>query len=190
MRSQAAGDERAKLFRGGISMLVIGAILWPLRENWRSQPRDGFPLSYYPMFTARRGRRVAVTYIRGVDAAGGEHLLPYLCVGNGGLNQVRRQINRRIREGQASEVCRCAAIWLASPAGGSVPPVVRVELVTGRFRLADYYAGRLTPIDCQVVASLPIGTALPIAVVTPTLPALASDGMGAVVVTPGLEWVV
>ncbi len=178
MRDQTAGEERAKLLRGGISMLVLGAILWPPRENWRSRPRDGFPLSYCPMFTARRGRRVAVTYIRGVDAAGGEHLLPYLCVGNGGLNQVRRQINRRIREGQASEVCRCAAIWLASPAGGSVPPVVRVELVTGRFRLADYYAGRLTPIDCQVVTSLPIGTALPITAVTPTLPPWLRMGWG------------
>jgi len=44
------GPRAASVF--GLSLLA--AVLWPLRENWRAARRDSFPLSYYPMFSARR----------------------------------------------------------------------------------------------------------------------------------------
>ena len=54
-----------------------------------------------------------MNYLVGLDARGGRRLLPYTLAGTGGLNQVRRQINRAVREGRAEALCRSVASAVA-----------------------------------------------------------------------------
>ena len=111
------GPRAASVF--GLSLLA--AVLWPLRENWRAARRDSFPLSYYPMFSARRRKRVRVTHLVGFDARGGRHLLPCRHVASGGLSQVRKQIRRTVEAGEAETLCAALAARLAragTPAPG------------------------------------------------------------------------
>lgn len=147
---------RGKGFAGGLSALTIGAVLWPVTQNWRKEPRDGFPLSYYPMFSARRSKIASVTYLVGLDSRGRRLLLPYAYAGTGGLNQVRRQINRIVREGGADKLCRIVALKVALEKETSLVGVVTVQVVTGRYRLADYFAGAKDPVSERVHASRPV----------------------------------
>ncbi len=48
--------DKAMVLAGGVALL--GSVLVPIRQNWRAKPRDGFPLSYYPMFSAKRSGTV------------------------------------------------------------------------------------------------------------------------------------
>lgn len=145
-----------KGFAGGLSVLTIGAVLWPIVQNWREKPRDGFPLSYYPMFSAKRARTASVTYLVGLDARGGRRLLPYDYAGTGDLNQVRRQINRIVREGRADKLCQIVAGKVALEGEGEFADVVTVQVVTGKYRLADYFAGKRDPVSERVHASWPV----------------------------------
>ncbi|NJM08485.1 hypothetical protein HC891_23350 [Candidatus Gracilibacteria bacterium] len=56
-----AGTALLRNLARGFSMVLVGAVLAPLIENWRAAPRDNFPLSYYPMFSARRSKRSKFT---------------------------------------------------------------------------------------------------------------------------------
>ena len=73
---------------------MVAAVFSPVAENWRDHPSDGFPLSYYPMFSRQRGEVYRQTHLVGVDAENNRILIPYRFAGAGGFNQVRRQINR------------------------------------------------------------------------------------------------
>lgn len=165
-RSSAAGSGSAcdrprgwvrhKWLAGGINLLMIAAVLRPIAENWRAQPKDSFPLSSYPMFSLKRSKRTRVTYLVGIDARGGRRLLPSTCFGAGGLNQVRRQLNRAVREGRADAVCRSVASGPALRKGGPFADVVEVQVITGAYRLADYFAGTKAPASERVHASQPV----------------------------------
>ncbi len=47
---RAARPSPAKWIAGGLSVLMIALVLWPIVENWREQPQDSYPLSYYRKF--------------------------------------------------------------------------------------------------------------------------------------------
>src|SRR5262249_22843254 len=53
-RSCQRHDSRGKIIPGVLSVVMIGATLSPVVENWREKPTDSFPLSYYPMFSQKR----------------------------------------------------------------------------------------------------------------------------------------
>ncbi|MBA3610966.1 MAG: hypothetical protein H0W54_06065 [Rubrobacter sp.] len=142
---------REKAFAGAASLLTVCAVLWPVVQNWREKPKDGFPLSHYPMFSARRSKSASVTYLVGLGAGGGRHPLPYTYAGTGGLNQVRRQINRVVRGGKADTLCRIVAVKVAREE--RLADVVTVQVVTGRYRLTDYFAGKKDPLSEVVHAS-------------------------------------
>lgn len=152
---------RGKWLAGSASLLAVGAVLWPIVENWREHPRDGFPLSYYPMFTAKRSETVSVTYLVGLDPQGGRHQIPYAYAGSGGLNQVRRQINRALREGRAEALCRNVAAKIALEGRGPLADVIGVRIVVGKYRLADYFAGEGGPNSEHVRASCEVGRDAP-----------------------------
>lgn len=133
---------REKGLAGVFSALLAGAVLWPVVQNWRERPKDGFPLSYYPMFSLKRSDSTMVRYLVGLDAGGGRHLLPHTYAGTGGLNQVRRQINKVVRAGKADTLCRLVAANVAQTDEERFAGLVTVQVVAGRYRLADYFAGK------------------------------------------------
>jgi len=147
---------RGKGLAGGLSLLTVGAVLWPVAQNWRKEPKDSFPLSYYPMFSAKRSESAKVNYLVGVGARGERYLLPYAYAGTGGLNQVRRQINRILRKGGADRLCRLVAENVAQEKEGRFADVVTVRVVTGEYRLTDYFTGKRDPVSEVVHASCPV----------------------------------
>jgi len=144
MRAPPPVDRR---LAGAFSAALCAAVLAPLAQHARApaQRRDGFPLSYYPMFSAPRGRTKRQTYLVGVDAAGGRRRLPYTALGGGGLNQARRQMSRLVSEGKGAALAAMVAGRVAD-GGERWSDVVGVEVVTGSFRLDDVMRGRIEPL--------------------------------------------
>jgi hypothetical protein len=137
----------------GAGILMIGAALWPIVENWREKPRDNFPLSYYPMFSAKRGKKESINYIVGYDRHGQRHIIPYTYAGTGGMNQVRRQINLLVKRGEAERLCRDVAERLAADREGPLAEVVTVQVISGTYRLSDYFRGAKQPVAEDILAT-------------------------------------
>jgi hypothetical protein len=128
-------SSRERVWAALVTGCVVGAALVPLRQYRRptGERVDGFPLSYYPMFSARRGQFGSVSYAVGVYADGSRRNLPYNMLGPGGVNQVRKQLSRAVSRGQVEDYARRLAARVAEhPAGADV---VRVEIVRGEFDL-------------------------------------------------------
>ena len=121
--------DRGKIPAGVLSLALIGAVLWPIQQNWREKPRDNFPLSYYPMFSAKRKAIESFYYLAGHDEHGTRHLIPYKFAGAGGLNSTRRQIGRIVREGRADELARSVARRLARQEKAPWSQIVTVAVV-------------------------------------------------------------
>lgn len=129
----------------GLSIAMVVAALRPILENWRERPRDGFPLSYYPMFTARRSRRVRVTHLLGIDAQGGRQIIPCRYAGTGGLNQIRKHITATVRWDGADELAQGVARRVARRSTGPLDTIVTVQVVTGVYDMDRYFRGKRRP---------------------------------------------
>jgi hypothetical protein len=142
-----------KAFAGALSAALIAGVLWPLRQNWCETPRDSYPFSYFPMFSAKRRKRVRERYLVGADADGRRQLIPYTYFAGGGLNMVRRQLRRLVMTGRADEVGRIVAKRLATCTEEELAGIVTVSVVTGEYRLSDYFTGVKEPLTERVHAS-------------------------------------
>jgi hypothetical protein len=136
-----------------LSLAMIGAVLWPIQQNWRDKPRDNFPLSYYPMFSAKRDAIETFFYLVGLDAEGGRHFIRYKLIGSGGGNQVRRQVRKIVNEGRASDLAHKVARRLARQDDPPWSSIVTVNVCRGKFAVDDYFHGKKDPVEEQVKAS-------------------------------------
>src|SRR5262245_2793062 len=125
--------DHGKRFALLFSLVFIGATLWPIQQNWRDKPHDNFPLSYYPMFSARRDPIETFHYLLGRDSKGGRYQVPYKWIGDGGGNQVRRQLRRTINEGHALELAGIVAKRVSRRTEPPWTDVVSIEVVTGKY---------------------------------------------------------
>lgn len=121
------------------SLLLLGIVLSPIVKNWHKTPQDSFPLSYYPMFSKKRAETQVVRYVVGYDAANQRHYIPYHYIGNGGMNQVRRQINKQCKKGNSEKLARKVARRLAKTQEASYQKIERIEVVKGTFHLDNYF---------------------------------------------------
>ncbi len=121
------------------SAVVLLSVIWPVHQNWKDDPKDDFPLSYYPMFSHKRKATHSMPYFVGYDATGERHLVPFKYVGTGGFNQVRRQINRKARNGNVQELTEKVAQRLARCKTAPLNTLVRVEMVRGKYHLENYF---------------------------------------------------
>lgn len=152
MAAGLAAETRTKAITATLSAAALALVVSPVHRNWRSRPRDGFPLSHYPMFTAKRKGSGKVTHLVGVTAEGEPRNLPHHLAGTGGLNQVRRQLARSARGGTGSQICAAVAGKVAASGPGSLADVVEVRLVTGEYRFDDFFAGRREPLKERIHA--------------------------------------
>jgi hypothetical protein len=146
-RERASGKRLAVAF----SIVLLAVVASPIVENWKSPSHDDFPLSFYRMFSEVRSDTQRVTYLVGLDSQGGRVLLPYQYAGPGGMNQVRQQINKRVKTGDATKLCRTVASRVAR-AGSRLPELRTIEITTGTFRMSDYFRGRSAPVSENVSA--------------------------------------
>jgi hypothetical protein len=132
----APGERR---FAVGLSAIMLGAVLYPLRQHLvaKKNRKDGFPLSYYPMFSAKRGETCKVAYGVGVKADGTRVYLPGPVMGTGGLNQIRRQLRRVVREERVPIYAEVVAARVSTHLG--LEDVVRVEIVDGEFNIDECF---------------------------------------------------
>jgi len=146
----------AKGIAGALGALLLAATLAPVAQNWSPAPRDNFPFSYYPMFSAKRSDTYHVSYIVGLDAHGQRHQISHYFAGNGGFNQTRRQIDKLIRNDRATTLCQAIAGAIAREAEPPYTEVATVQIVTGAFRFADYFRANKAPLAERVRASCPV----------------------------------
>jgi hypothetical protein len=116
-------------------------------------------LSYYPMFTDSRTNEYTVTHLVGIDHRGKERILPYWLAGRGGFNQVRRQIRKWVRNGEATRLGLVVAWRVAQRDDGFFREVVAVEVVTGVYRLDAYFLGNTEPVRREVHARVAVESA-------------------------------
>jgi hypothetical protein len=151
---QLAWTAAERLAAGLVTAGVVGAALWPFTQYRRpaEQRVDGFPLSYYPMFSIRREQYGHVPYVVGVRLDGSRYRLPAQVLGPGGVNQVRKQLSRAIKRGRVEQHAQRLAQRIAELAEHT--DVTRVEIVRGRF---DFDAYMLSGADA--VAETVLGAA-------------------------------
>lgn len=136
------------------SLLTCVALLWPIRENFREKPRDNFPLSYFPMFSQKRGTTYEVYYLLGYDAQGQRHYhLSHKLAGKGGLNQVRRQLRKYDKKGEGAELARRVAQKVAKSKDDSLRNIVLVAFVKGKYHFDRYFLhDDKTPLREKIIA--------------------------------------
>lgn len=150
MRWHPHDDPRAAAIVAGS---LLAWLIWPLRQYGRARHdrADGFPASWYPMFSHARRRRRWLVHPVGLTVDGRRTTVPLHALGGGGFNAVRRQVNRAVAEGRADDVARRAAERLARRDAASM--VVEVLLVRGRYDLDDWLRGRCAPVTEEVLAT-------------------------------------
>ncbi|MGH7884969.1 MAG: hypothetical protein ACRENO_04655 [Thermodesulfobacteriota bacterium] len=132
-------EKRAKKIASIISLIVILVVLFPIKENWSKNPKDAFPLSYYPMFTTKRGETNYVVHPIGIDKQGKTKLISYQLAGVGGFNQVRKQIRKTVIKGGSKKLCKNIASNIARTNNERYKDIVQVQVVTSEYNLSDFF---------------------------------------------------
>lgn len=136
-----------------LSFIIAVAILWPITENFKRKPADSFPLSYYPMFSSKRGSGYSLNYIIGYDAANTRYYIPYKYIGSGGLNQVRIQLNKKVKRKDTDKILQKVEKRLIKRNEPPYNQLVKLELIRGRFDFDAYYlSGNKLPQDEKTLA--------------------------------------
>ena len=134
------------------SVAAVTLIGIPIVQNFREKPDDGFPLSYYPMFSKERHGVTELSHPIGIREDGMTIDLHYRTVASGGMNQVRRQIRKIIRNGDAKELCRDVAENVAKSRRKEYRDIVAVAIVTDTYDFHDFFSGNRTPRRRKVIA--------------------------------------
>lgn len=128
-----------------VGIVAVGAVVVPLTRDLR---HDSFPLSNYPMFTARRPPVTTIERAVGLDAGGRERILPpELTGGTVEVIQAAQTIYDAVRDGTSDALC----LEIAERAAGR--DVVEVLVVTERYDIVDALpADEPEPIDREIHA--------------------------------------
>lgn len=137
-------------------VFTVVVVLSPITQNWSEKPKDNFPLSYYPMFSATRGETYTSPSMVGWTAAGERRVVPYTFAGSGGLNEVRRQVRARIQERKAGQLCRKVARKLARSSNPDMAGLERLQIVMTTHNLDAYFHGNKQAVREKVYATCPV----------------------------------
>jgi len=122
-----------------MSLIVLGAVLYPVTENWAEKPKDSFPFSYYPMFSKKKDKVYGLSYVVGYDTTGIKKNIPYRLIGTGGFNQVRRQIRKAVKKEAGVPFLRRVANRIHKKDKKLHAELSRIELVKGYYNLENYF---------------------------------------------------
>jgi hypothetical protein len=139
---------RAIAVTTGVVVLVV------LSPALRSSPRDGFPLSNYPMFATDVGRTAVVDTARGLRADGTTVTLsPRLVTGTDEVILAASTVSNAVAEGPDRTARLCAEI--AARLAGR-PDVAQVRIATETLDAVDWFDGGTTPSAVEVRATCPV----------------------------------
>ncbi len=146
--------RKEQFIPGLFSLVIIVLILFPIVENWKEKPSDSFPLSYYPMFSKKRGASYQLYHLVGVDSLGQRHFLSYKLAGTGGFNQVRRQISSHARKGEGQVLLEKVKLRLIRKERKLAHALREIRLVKGRYHLERFFLeDDLKPLEEDVIAT-------------------------------------
>ena len=141
-----------------LSISVLAIVLEPVV---RSPDDDGFPLSTFPMFATRRPANVAVSYARGVTAAGVQRELTPRLLGTDEVMQAFAMLQRAVDAGPPARQALCQAIAARVATEPSYRDVEAVVILGGRHDAVEFVArgmrgeatGEVIHARCAVVRS-------------------------------------
>jgi hypothetical protein len=135
-----------------ITAVVLLAVVSPAL---RSSPRDGFPLSDYPMFATDVGRAAVVDTARGLRADGTPVTLsPRLVTGTDEVILAASTVTNAVAAGPDRTVRLCSEI--AGRLGVSRPDIVQVRIATETLDAVDYFDGDTAASAVEVRATCPV----------------------------------
>jgi hypothetical protein len=138
-----------------IAAITAVVVLVVLSPALRSSPRDGFPLSNYPMFATDVGRTAVVDTARGLRADGSTVTLsPRLVTGTDEVILAASTVTNAVAGGADRTARLCAEI--AGRLGGSRPDVLQVRIATETLDAIDWFDGVTTPEAVEVRATCPV----------------------------------
>ena len=135
-----------------VTVLVVLVVLTPAL---RSSPRDGFPLSNYPMFATDVGSTAVVDTAMGVRADGTTVTLsPQLVTGTDEVILAASTVSNAVAGGSERTTRLCDEI--AGRVAGSRPDVVQVRIATETRDAVAYFDGPTAPTELEVRATCPV----------------------------------
>jgi len=137
-----------------IAVTTTVVVLAVLSPALRSSPRDGFPLSNYPMFATDVGRTAVVDTARGLRTDGTTVTLsPRLVTGTDEVILAASTVSNAVAGGPDRSARLCDEI--ASRLTGT-PGVVGVRIATETLDAVDWFDGATTPSAVEVRATCPV----------------------------------
>ena len=138
------------------SLAILLLVLSPITQNWSSDPQDDFPLSYYPMFTKARRERTSIYHPIGFQADGTTVNLRRHLAGSGGMNQIRRQMRKMVKQGRAQELGERIVQRVARSDKPELAAIESVAIVTSRYNIDAYFQGDRQPVRRQEHVRIPV----------------------------------
>jgi len=131
--------NREKIIIASISIFCMLVIASPIIENWKDEPIDDFPLSYYPLFLKNRGEETIVTYLYGGDKDKNYYTIPnYYVIPGSGFNDARKQISRIIMYNQSLELCESTAKVLRIIEEEPFNKITHLGVVSSRVNITEF----------------------------------------------------
>ncbi|HKA04275.1 MAG TPA: hypothetical protein VKD67_08095 [Acidimicrobiales bacterium] len=135
--------------------VVVAVALVVLSPALRASPRDGFPLSNYPMFATDVGRVARVDTAVGLRADGSTaRLSPHLVTGTDEVILAASTVTNAVAAGPARTAGLCAEI--ATRVAASRTDVVQIRVATETYDAVDYFDGNTAPTAVEVHATCPV----------------------------------
>jgi hypothetical protein len=145
---EAKARRRAALRNALVGLAASAALVSPVLSR---EPRDGFPLSTYPMFSEHRERELTLVHAVATFDGGDRKPLPPRLLGTEEVLQARSLLRRSVEAGEAAELCARVAQRLRAEGPRPAFKAAReVEVRTDVYDVLSYYETR-TPARPGVV---------------------------------------
>lgn len=117
------------------------ATLSPLVRDDEGRRRDGFPLSWYPMFSKPRPELETVNWVRAQEGTGRNRPVSVNYWTRGGLTEGRAQLEGAIKAGPESSArfCERLAATFAKRTRGWESRVTELQLTRSTWALESYF---------------------------------------------------
>jgi len=134
-----------------VALFSVGLLLIVLLPILRDPPRDGFPLSNYPMFSHARDRATAeIVHVVGLSSEGRHRPLGPELLGTAEVMQAHQTVRVAIRRGHARELCRRVAQRVRTEPEHA--DLHHLEVRTDHYDAIAYFAGDKRPRQTRVHA--------------------------------------
>jgi|SRR5829696_1486490 len=138
-----------------IAVITAVVVLVVLSPAMRADPRDGFPLSDYPMFATDVGRTAVVDTAMGLRVDGSTVVLsPRLVTGTDEVILAASTVSNAVAAGGDRPDRLCAEI--AGRLDPSRADVVQVRIATEAIDAVDWFDGGASPSAVEVRATCPV----------------------------------